>query len=786
MINYAKELNSSQREAVLYDDGPALVIAGAGSGKTRVLTYKLAHLIEQGYKPWRLMALTFTNKAANEMKNRVQSLVGSNDAQRMMVGTFHSVFARILRNFAHLLGYNRNFTIYDTADSKALVKSILKKLDIDAKAYVPNAILATISDAKNHLISPEAYAADSMRRRMDNFNGRPKLYEIYALYCKECKRANAMDFDDLLYQFNVLLRDFPDACDACQNAIDYLLIDEYQDTNASQYYIARKLVEKTNKIFVVGDDSQSIYAFRGAKIENILLFTKNFVGARVFKLEQNYRSTQNIVNLANGLITYNKHGIPKTLYSKRHIGKKTAINEYSTGREEAASIIQDIYSMVQANTTLTYNSFAILYRTNAQSRLFEEQLKQRNIFYRIYGGMSFYARAEIKNILAYLRFLANPNDNEAFMRIMGYPKKGIGNKTQAILASIATERDTSLYEATIISVQEDKWLKGGAKRKVNVFLEMLDELKHINCGTLFDATKEILKISRIDDDLRIDNTIEGIARRDNIKEFLNSIKDYQDEYEPNIGANNNEQPTEPNIRGVIAQYIEGVSLITSQENDQNTSNTDKVTLLTVHAAKGLEFEHIYITGMEEGVFPSLQSSFGNDLEEERRLFYVAITRAKELCTISLARTRMRNGNNDFMLPSSFIKELDKELIEFHSDRMPWEISSMPHSNTSDLYENNMLPKFDSSSPLEACDGLKLFTDIQQEESKTSFEKPSSKTTKTINNSIFSIGQKVQHNQFGIGIVRNIEGTGNDTKVVVEFNDGNIKTIFTRFSKLVPL
>lgn len=786
MINYAKELNSSQREAVLYDDGPALVIAGAGSGKTRVLTYKLAHLIEQGYKPWRLMALTFTNKAANEMKNRVQSLVGSNDAQRMMVGTFHSVFARILRNFAHLLGYNRNFTIYDTADSKALVKSILKKLDIDAKAYVPNAILATISDAKNHLISPEAYAADSMRRRMDNFNGRPKLYEIYALYCKECKRANAMDFDDLLYQFNVLLRDFPDACDACQNAIDYLLIDEYQDTNASQYYIARKLVEKTNKIFVVGDDSQSIYAFRGAKIENILLFTKNFVGARVFKLEQNYRSTQNIVNLANGLIRYNKHGIPKTLYSKRHIGKKTVINEYSTGREEAASIIQDIYSMVQANTTLTYNSFAILYRTNAQSRLFEEQLKQRNIFYRIYGGMSFYARAEIKNILAYLRFLANPNDNEAFMRIMGYPKKGIGDKTQAILASIAAERDTSLYEATIISVQEDKWLKGGAKRKVNVFLEMLDELKHINCGTLFDATKEILKISRIDDDLRIDNTIEGIARRDNIKEFLNSIKDYQDEYEPNIGANNNEQPTEPDIRGVIAQYIEGVSLITSQENDQNTSNTDKVTLLTVHAAKGLEFEHIYITGMEEGVFPSLQSSFGNDLEEERRLFYVAITRAKELCTISLARTRMRNGNNDFMLPSSFIKELDKELIEFHSDRMPWEISSMPHSNTSDLYENNMLPKFDSSSPLEACDGLELFTDIQQEESKTSFEKPSNKTTKTINNSIFSIGQKVQHNQFGIGIVRNIEGTGNDTKVVVEFNDGNIKTIFTRFSKLVPL
>lgn len=786
MINYAKELNSSQREAVLYDDGPALVIAGAGSGKTRVLTYKLAHLIEQGYKPWRLMALTFTNKAANEMKNRVQSLVGSNDAQRMMVGTFHSVFARILRNFAHLLGYNRNFTIYDTADSKALVKSILKKLDIDAKAYVPNAILATISDAKNHLISPEAYAADSMRRRMDNFNGRPKLYEIYALYCKECKRANAMDFDDLLYQFNVLLRDFPDACDACQNAIDYLLIDEYQDTNASQYYIARKLVEKTNKIFVVGDDSQSIYAFRGAKIENILLFTKNFVGARVFKLEQNYRSTQNIVNLANGLIRYNKHGIPKTLYSKRHIGKKTVINEYSTGREEAASIIQDIYSMVQANTTLTYNSFAILYRTNAQSRLFEEQLKQRNIFYRIYGGMSFYARAEIKNILAYLRFLANPNDNEAFMRIMGYPKKGIGDKTQAILASIATERDTSLYEATIISVQEDKWLKGGAKRKVNVFLEMLDELKHINCGTLFDATKEILKISRIDDDLRIDNTIEGIARRDNIKEFLNSIKDYQDEYEPNIGANNNEQPTEPDIRGVIAQYIEGVSLITSQENDQNTSNTDKVTLLTVHAAKGLEFEHIYITGMEEGVFPSLQSSFGNDLEEERRLFYVAITRAKELCTISLARTRMRNGNNDFMLPSSFIKELDKELIEFHSDRMPWEISSMPHSNTSDLYENNMLPKFDSSSPLEAYDGLELFTDIQQEESKTSFEKPSNKTTKTINNSIFSIGQKVQHNQFGIGIVRNIEGTGNDTKVVVEFNDGNIKTIFTRFSKLVPL
>lgn len=786
MIDYEKELNDAQREAVLYDDGPALVIAGAGSGKTRVLTYKLAHLIEEGYQPWKLMALTFTNKAANEMKHRVEALVGGSAARQMLVGTFHSVFARILRSFAHLLGYDRGFTIYDTSDSKALIKSILKDLKLDPKTYSPNVVLAIISDAKNRLLSPQAYAQETIRRQMDDFNGIPRLSELYSIYAAHCKQANAMDFDDLLYQFNVLLRNFPEALLACQNAVDYLLIDEYQDTNAAQYNIAKKLVETKERVFVVGDDAQSIYSFRGADIQNILSFTRGFPCAKIFKLEQNYRSSQNIVNLANRLIEKNRLGIPKTLYSHREKGDKIALREYETGRTEAAETVVDLYKRVQLFSHLTYSSFAILYRTNAQSRLFEEQLRKFNIPYRIYGGMAFYSRAEVKNILSYFRIIVNPHDNEAFSRTLDYPKKGIGDKTQTEISALAAANGISLFTAAKLVANDDTLLKTGPRRKLLAYLETVGELRAIKATSFVERTQRLLQLSGIEEDLSRDTTVEGKARVENMKEFLNGVREFEMAYLSDEQA----LPEGSLFSSVdmMAAFVESVSLITSQESDRKDEEKDRVTLLTIHAAKGLEFDEVYITGLEEGIFPSIRSFAAADLEEERRLFYVAITRARSRCNISLARARMRNGITDYMMPSSFLKELDKSLVDFESKRLAWELPSIPWVKGEPSEGGDILPgdpyvfsSKDSQAPSAALPSLPKET--TQRFNSERFEKKKGKVRKSTQIPKLKTGNRIRHAIFGEGTVQRLDGEEESQKAEIFFDDGSIRTLVLRFSKL---
>lgn len=754
MIDYEKELNASQREAVLYNDGPALVIAGAGSGKTRVLTYKLAHLIESGYNPQQLMALTFTNKAADEMKERVNQLVGSEVAREMMVGTFHSIFARILRKYAHLLGFNSYFTIYDTVDSKALIKKIIEEYQLDSKAYNPNLVLDIISDAKNHLISPKAYQEDTIRRRSDTFNGIPDLYQLYGIYADFCQRANAMDFDDLLFKFNVLLKDYPDVRKICQDNIAYLLIDEYQDTNASQYLIAKQLVGEKGNIFVVGDDAQSIYSFRGAQIDNILLFTKSFEGAKIFKLEQNYRSTKKIVGLANGLIRKNRQGIPKTLFTNRTDGNSIHINEYNSGREEATRITTDIFKQVNISPRkLSYSSFAILYRTNAQSRLFEELFRQYNIPYRIYGGMAFYSRSEIKNILAYLNILVNPYDDISFERILQYPRKGIGLKTIAILRFYATNHNISLYEAFLKVIKNPEELKNSTLKRLLVFNSQLGQFQKLDTSsTFYEIVDYILKESGIYEELLKDKSPEGIARLENTKEFLNSVADFENFYRTE--RMQVERDTSINNMEMVSAFVESVSLITSQETDAEGDVTNRVTLMTIHAAKGLEFDSIYITGMEEGIFPSIRSNNAFELEEERRLFYVAITRAKDNCTISLARTRMRNGSNDLMIPSRFLKELDNRFIQYHSGRLSWELESMPQYKVELDEESIVVPTFNNNSI----------------RSKYPYKE----------------GDRVKHPLFGTGVVISVEGDIADLRVIVRFDNGVEKIVLPRFSKLMLL
>lgn len=775
MIDYDSELNPAQKEAVLYDGGPSLVIAGAGSGKTRVLTYKLAHLIESGYSPHRLMALTFTNKAANEMKERVQLLLGSTQAREMMVGTFHSVFARILRRFAHLLGFNRHFSIYDTSDSKSLIKKIITSLELDPQSYRPAVILKAISHAKNHLISPQEYASDEERLRYDRFNNLEQIRLIYKLYAEACKQANAMDFDDLLYQFSVLLRDFPDALQICQGSIDYLLIDEYQDTNAAQYYIARRLVELSGRIFAVGDDAQSIYSFRGAQISNILLFSKAFANARLFKLEQNYRSTQNIVDLANGLIAKNRDGIPKTLFSQRARGNKAVLCDYESARGEAEGVALSILKRMMRDSSLTYSDFAVLYRTNAQSRLFEEQFRNENIPFRIYGSTAFYDRSEIKNILAYLRVLINPNDNEALRRVLGYPRKGFGKKSIEQLEKIAIEQNGCLYKA-LKEVSRDPKKGGNALHKrAKLLLDHFAKLQSVEAGNLTEAVQKILTESGILQEMAKDTDTEGVARRENVEEFLSGISEFEESLEE-LWSENSED-TIP-LREKMASFIERISLMTSQEPEPQRDRQDAVTLMTVHASKGLEFEEIYITGMEEGLFPSLQSPFPGDIEEERRLFYVAITRAQNECTISMARTRMINGETQFQIPSSFLKDLDPKLLRIRSARLSWEMASTPRV-TKERIGNDPLPTFNLV-------GRKI--DKIPQRAETASESPhraEERTTKTPQGSI-SPGTKVKHNRYGNGTVIDIEGYGVDEKVIIRFEDGNIRRIILRFSTLEPI
>ena len=807
MIDYEKELNPAQAEAVLYDDGPALVIAGAGSGKTRVLTYKLAHLLEEGYDPHKLMALTFTNKAAREMLSRVEVMVGSRDTFRMKLGTFHSVFSRYLRIYAPLLGFTPNFSIYDTSDSKSLVKRIVKDMMLDPKAYTPKLVLGRISHCKNNLITPEGYAAGGEYTEYDYRRGVPMLHSVYAAYVAQCRQANAMDFDDLLYYFNILLRDHPDVQAECAASVDYLLIDEYQDTNPSQYLIARRLVEAKQRIFAVGDDAQSIYSFRGASMQNILTFTHTFPSARLFKLEENYRSSQRIVALANSLIEHNVHRIKKEVFSNRGKGEKIDLHEMESGYREAQHVVESIYKRYRSHPNSTYGSFAILYRTNAQSRLFEDQLRQAGIPYRIYGGIAFYSRAEIKNVLAYLQLIANPHNNEAFERAAKYPRKGIGDKTLSLIRTEANNSKSSFFAAAGSLIARPDALPSSARTKLTAYLELIRDITYNPEGkTLVEWVQSILVRSQILDTLRADTSIEGHTQLENVNEFVSGVQEFEDE--TSADGLFFERGETTSLHDLLVLFLQGVTLIT--DNLETGENADAVHLMTIHAAKGLEFDYVYIVGLEEGLFPSILSAEEENIEEERRLLYVAITRAKEYCSISFARYRAINGMTEYMIPSRFLRDLDMRYLNPHNcstdlkftsrsnDFAPlssWESSKNRHGefglDFKDIATLNATPsqgekvslsreKEASFAPsLQGASGSKRAIPIPYSQRKAPKGGPKGATN-------FSVGDTVQHPTFGRGVVTSVLDKGEDSKIHVNFDTAGEKTILIRFASLKKL
>lgn len=807
MIDYEKELNPAQAEAVLYDDGPALVIAGAGSGKTRVLTYKLAHLLEEGYDPHKLMALTFTNKAAREMLSRVESMVGSRDTFRMKLGTFHSVFSRYLRIYAPLLGFTPNFSIYDTSDSKSLVKRITKEMALDPKFYTPKLVLGRISHCKNNLITPEGYAAGGEYAEYDYRRGVPMLHSVYAAYVAQCRQANAMDFDDLLYYFNILLRDHPDVQAECAASVDYLLIDEYQDTNPSQYLIARRLVESKQRIFAVGDDAQSIYSFRGASMQNILTFTHTFPSARLFKLEENYRSSQRIVALANSLIEHNVHRIKKEVFSNRAKGEKIDLYEMESGYREAQHVVESIYKRYCKHSDTSYGSFAILYRTNAQSRLFEDQLRQAGIPYRIYGGIAFYSRAEIKNVLAYLQLIANPHNNEAFERAAKYPRKGIGDKTLSLIRAEAAESKTSLFAAAESLIARPDALSSAARTKLTAYLELIRDITYNpEAKTLVEWVQSILLRSQILDTLRADTSIEGHTQLENVNEFVSGVQEFEDE--TSADGLFFERGETTSLHDLLVLFLQGVTLIT--DNLETGENADAVHLMTIHAAKGLEFDHVYIVGLEEGLFPSMLSAEEENIEEERRLLYVAITRAKEYCSISFARYRAINGMTEYMIPSRFLRDLDMRYLNLHNCSADLKFTSRSNdfaplsswgSNKNRRGELGLdfedIVALDSSSSqgekfpisekkessfapsLQGASGSKRAIPIPYSQRKA----PKGTPKGTVD---FSVGDIVQHPTFGRGVVTSVLDKGENSKIQVNFDTAGEKTILIRFASLKKL
>ncbi|MGC8803264.1 MAG: ATP-dependent helicase, partial [Bacteroidales bacterium] len=627
MEKILEALNPMQREAVLYDRGPLMVIAGAGSGKTRVLTYKIAYLIYKGVSPRKILALTFTNKAANEMKERIGQLVGQDQARNLWMGTFHSIFARILRSEAALLGYSSNYSIYDTTDSRSVIKSVIKELNLNPEQYKPNEVQARISRAKNDLITVANYQSDPSLLERDRILNMPQMVEIYRLYTIRCKKADAMDFDDLLLNTNILFRDFPETLTKYQQWFEYILVDEYQDTNFAQYYIVKKLAQQYQNICVVGDDAQSIYAFRGARIENILNFKNDYPQHALFKLEENYRSTQIIVNAANSVIAKNKGQIPKQVFSNNEEGEPIKIVELHTDHEEGYQIASEIMN-ISLSHQVPYHRFAVLYRTNSQSRIFEESFRKKNIPYRIYGSMSFYQRKEIKDLLAYLRLIENPKDDEALKRIINYPTRGIGETTLEKIELAASQHQVSMWEVILQPSAYELQLAANTNAKISSFKSLIDEFRAFaSTNDAYEVASEVLQKSGMLADLKSDTSYENISRLENIEELLNSIKDF---VEQNKQENNNT---------TLAEYLGTISLLTDADTD-NDDDKNKVSLMTVHAAKGLEFDYIFIAGMEEGLFPSTML-LGRDeeIEEERRLFYVALTRAKKRVMISYARNR---------------------------------------------------------------------------------------------------------------------------------------------------
>ncbi len=769
-VDYLSELNKAQRQAVEYIDGPSLVIAGAGSGKTRVLTYKVVHLLNSGYRPQEIMVLTFTNKAANEMRERIEKMIGLQKAARLWMGTFHSIFARILRLEASYIGFPSNFTIYDTIDSRNVIKQIVREQQLDPKTYQPNLIHSRISRLKNNLITPDYYIKQKDLLDHDKKMHIPMFPEIFKLYQNRLRKAGAMDFDDLLLYTNILFRDNPPVLERYQQAFSFILVDEYQDTNYAQYLIIKKLAEKHRHISVVGDDAQSIYAFRGARIENIFSFQKDFPEFRLFKLEQNYRSTKKIVNAANSVIAKNERQIPKTIYSTAEDGNDIIIVSHTTDYEEGRWIAAEI-KKIHSNG-IPYKEIAILYRMNFQSRIFEDFLRQENIPYRIYGGISFYQRKEIKDVLAYMRLALNTSDEEALRRIINYPTRGIGQQTQAHLFNFAREHNMQVWD---VLEKLEVMPIGLPSRSVSALVKFRNLIKDFRekaySQDLYDFTRYILKNSGILSDLESDTSQEGKNRVENVMELLSAIREY---------TTNAPEGEEYGIE----DFLQQIALLTSEDTDKD-QDADKVNVMTIHSAKGLEFDTVFLVGVEMRIFPSeMARTNPKEMEEERRLFYVALTRAKKQVYISYAERRKFWGRVDQQTPSPFIEEIDQQFVKYnlHTDysNKKWDVSGSNYQKFKKEINthNTQSQAFKRPAPRPDINKMKKVATKPKtaQEEELTFEPTTG----------IRVGMKVKHSKFGTGTVIKLQGKYPDTKAVIDFHGLGVKKILLKFAKLQVL
>ena len=774
MEEYLNKLNESQREAVEYNEGPSLVIAGAGSGKTRVLTYKIAYLVHLGLAPQSILALTFTNKAAREMKERIAAITGDQTARRLWMGTFHSIFSRILRYEAEHIGYPSNFTIYDTTDSKSLLKAIIKEMQLDDKVYRLGMVQSRISNAKNALVTWKAYEQSKELMQHDIDSKVPLLREIYKRYQNRCQQAGAMDFDDLLLQTNILFRDHPQVLEKYRSFFQFVLVDEYQDTNFAQHLIVQRLCEQHRRICVVGDDAQSIYSFRGANIDNILQFKNQYPGCRIFKLERNYRSTQNIVNAANSLIHKNKEQIHKNVYSEKEEGSKVRISASYSDYEEGYAVASAINEL-RLRKDYDYADFAILYRTNAQSRILEEAPRKRGIPYKIYGGLSFYQRKEIKDIISYLRLIVNPHDEEAFKRVINYPSRGIGDTTVGKVISAATDNNVSLWTVLNAPIDYDLPINSGTAKKLTDFREMIE--RFIEQNTRLSAEEMaalVVKESGIVSSLFQDRSVEGISKQENLQELLKGIAEFC------------ELRREEGVEQVsLADFLSEVSLLTDQDNDKD-EQANKVTMMTVHAAKGLEFKNVFVVGLEEELFPSSMSKDNpRAVEEERRLFYVAITRAEENCVLTYAKSRFRNGQSAMCSPSRFLKDIDVRFLDVPADSSADTFAAARErfqrpAFTSPFQQPRAVEKEEPSfiSPVAQAQQRQRLTKVE-----TTTSTPASSSAPASDLSGLRVGAKVRHDRFGEGEVIAIEGDGGNAKATVAFTHFGQKQLLLKFARL---
>ena len=811
-MDLLKDLNEAQQQAVSYIDGPSLVIAGAGSGKTRVLTYKIAYLLQQGMKPWSIMALTFTNKAAREMKERIGKLVGNDLAQHLYMGTFHSIFSRILRAEAEHIGFNSNFTIYDETDSRSLLKAIVKEKGLDEKIYKPAAVHAKISMAKNNLMSAEAYEADADIFMQNKRNNMQKMGEVYKEYVQRCKQANAMDFDDLLVLTFQLFRDHEEVRRKYAERFDYILVDEYQDTNHVQMSIVMQLCREKLRVCAVGDDSQSIYSFRGANIDNILNYQRQLPGTRLFKLEQNYRSTQTIVEAANSLIHHNRNQIPKEVFSRNDEGEKIQYKPAYSDKEEALIVAKDI-KRIKRQDDCGYDDFAILYRTNAQSRSFEEEFRRQGIPYRIYGGLSFYQRKEIKDIIAYFRLVANPDDEEAIKRIINYPARGIGATTVAKVAACAHDNQVSIWDVIGEAAHYGLNVNKGTLTKLENFRLLISSfIDRSHTLNVYDLGDAIIKEARISEDIMQGKDADDLARQENLEEFLSGMQTF-------VAERQEEGRMDETF---LTDFLQDVALLTDADSD-GEKDEPRVSLMTVHAAKGLEFATVFVVGLEENIFPSpIAATTVRELEEERRLLYVAITRAEKHCILTNAQNRFRYGKMEFDNPSRFIEEINPELIEgegmpsrssfggfgrrstygsdrstYGSDRstgrgsygseggyggrMPWDSKSVSSQFKADAKPSYTSPKPKPSASA-ASSSLKPASVVSAASPKpssvaSSLLKPASSSSSSLRE-----GCKIEHQRFGIGEVLKLEGSGENAKATVAFTHAGTKQLLLKFAK----